>query len=506
MSVITSKTPIVEIYLCHTQTRAYSQITLSIVIMSSEKSASVSMTNLEKVPKLEDHEGYLQWRRTMRDRLKMLELWTYLEDQADRPTGVSEAKVAAWKAGHDKTCTALRLVVDGNAYSDIEDMTNASEAWKLLETNFKPRGSGFLNDSFQKLLNLTLANCKSSADYVSQFCNIVTELKNFSTKFKLDENFLIFLFQSNLGSEHASYFEMYAQEHDLFTENGDAKYTLSSTMHHFQNTVRNPKSKPSIDKTAVALVAANTPTHQNIIQDGVQAGTDNSRVLTVQKTVKYCVFCKRDYHTESEGHLKNPSLAPPKSNKSGRKQRQRPNENDNTDKKGKAENGSSYLAHEGPLITFMATQSLSTSMFDNAWVWDCGCSQHVTPDRSVFVSFQKLSGQKPVKDLAGSLIPIGIGNVRLSCISTHGPRIVKFRNVLYIPEATVSLISQGQIHQQGHHLKITSDGIALGNSRIVAKLSSNNLYLVHLTKPASTSKTDLALTAINEESVKMWYE
>lgn len=106
--------------------------------------------------------------------------------------------MATWRAGHDKSCTALRLVVDWNAYSDIEDMTNVSEAWKLLETNFKPRGSGFLNDSFQKLLNLILANCKGSADYVLQFRDIVTKLKNFSTKLKLDENFLIFLYQSNL--------------------------------------------------------------------------------------------------------------------------------------------------------------------------------------------------------------------------------------------------------------------------------------------------------------------
>lgn len=155
----------------------------------------------------------------------------------------------------------------------------------------------------------------------------------------------------------------------------------------------------------------------------------------------------------------------------------------------------------------MATQSLSTNMFDNAWVWDCGCSQHVTSDRSVFVSFRKLSGQKPVKGLAGSLILIGVGNVRLSCKSINGPQIVEFQNVLYILEATVSLISQGQIHRQGHRLRITSDGIALGNSGIVIKLSSNNLYLIHLTERASSlAKTDLALTAINGETGKMWHE
>lgn len=161
--------------------------------MTSDKSSSVSvsMAILDRVPKLQDHKGYLKWRRTMRDNLKMLELWTYIEDQAALPTGVSEAKMATWKAGHDKTCTALRLVVDGNAYSDIEDLTNASEAWQLLEKTFKPRGSGSLNDTFQKLHTLTLADCKSPADYVHQFRSVVNELRNFSTKLKLDENWLI---------------------------------------------------------------------------------------------------------------------------------------------------------------------------------------------------------------------------------------------------------------------------------------------------------------------------
>lgn len=36
----------------------------------------------------------------MRDYLKMLDLWTYIEDQAPESAGVSEAKMAAWRAGH----------------------------------------------------------------------------------------------------------------------------------------------------------------------------------------------------------------------------------------------------------------------------------------------------------------------------------------------------------------------------------------------------------------------
>lgn len=74
----------------------------------------------------------------MRDNLKMLDLWTYIDNQATKPTGVSEAKMTIWRAGQDKICTSLRLVINGNAYSDIEDPTNASDAWKLMERQIKP--------------------------------------------------------------------------------------------------------------------------------------------------------------------------------------------------------------------------------------------------------------------------------------------------------------------------------------------------------------------------------
>ncbi|MCJ1471243.1 hypothetical protein MMC07_009891, partial [Pseudocyphellaria aurata] len=377
-------------------------------------SASISMAGvLDKVPKLQDHEGYLKWRRTMRDNLKMLELWTYIDDQAAEPEGVLDAKMATWKTGQDKTCTALRLVVDGNAYSDIEDLTNASEAWNLLEKSFKPRGAGFLNDTFHKLQHLSFTDCTGPADYVLQFRTIVNELRNFSGKLKLDENWLIYLFLSNLGSEHSAYFETYAQEHDPFDDDGNAKYTLSSAMHHFQNTVKNPSSKSAsgIENVSVALVAANTPVHQTTIQEGAQVGTNNAHVLTLQKTVKYCTFCKRDYYTENECRLKYPHLAK-SANKPNRKRHRGGNTErnaQNTPNSTTDENSSFYFS-ENQLITFLATPQPSDSagMFSNAWVWDCGCSQHVTPDRSNFTTFRKLAGQKPVKGLAGSLIPVGI--------------------------------------------------------------------------------------------------
>ena len=102
---------------------------------------------------------------------------------------------------------------------------------------------------------------------------------------------MVYRFQSNLGSDHASYFERYAQEHDPFTEEGDIKYTLSSAMQHFRNTVKNPSnarySSSQIGTVAliaqaprlfVSYLAPNQPSLQQTIQNGVKPGV-NQRVL-----------------------------------------------------------------------------------------------------------------------------------------------------------------------------------------------------------------------------------
>lgn len=99
---------------------------------------------------------------------------------------------------------------------------------------FKPRGAGFLNDVFKRLDSLTLKDCNNSTDYITKFQALVNKLHSFSFEFKMDDNFFIYKFQSNLDTEHANYFERYAQDHDPFDTNGKVKYSLSSAMQHFQ--------------------------------------------------------------------------------------------------------------------------------------------------------------------------------------------------------------------------------------------------------------------------------
>lgn len=110
----------------------------------------------------------------------------------------------------------------------------------------KSRGAGFLNNTFRRLNYLRLKDCNSSAEYIIKFCALVNELCNFLSEFKIDNNFFIYKFQSNLGLDDASYFKRYVQNHDSFDADKKPKYNLSLVMQHFQNIVKNLSSKSFI--------------------------------------------------------------------------------------------------------------------------------------------------------------------------------------------------------------------------------------------------------------------
>lgn len=167
---------------------------------------------------------------------------------------------------YEETCTVLCLVVKDNAYTDIEDDINASEAWYFLEENFKPHRSGFLNGTIEKLFFQTLSECKDATDYITKFRATITELKSFSAKFLMDKNLLIFLFQYNLSATYSSYHQNYAQEYDLFDLDRTAKYTLSYAKHHFQNTVANLSKNP---KRSLISLAAMVTSAQISSQDSL---------------------------------------------------------------------------------------------------------------------------------------------------------------------------------------------------------------------------------------------
>ncbi len=137
----------------------------------------------------------------------------------------------------------------------------------------------------------------------------------------------------------------------------------------------------------------------------------------------------------------------------------------------------------------------------DAWIWDSSNSRHICHNRMFFTTFSPLQNQSPIQGLAGTIIPQGIGQVDLRCSNgTGGFKILQLKNVIYLPEAVVNLISQGQIHLEGlHRLSIIDNEICIGNKGMFAQLIENNHYIMDIAGPSG-----FAFPSINEDTLETW--
>lgn len=214
----------------------------------------------------------------------------------------------------------MRTRLGYNAYSIVEDITNAFEVWTKLADKHKPRGSSILNSMFQKLDSLTLATCTNHSDYVNQYKKAINELKDMSLHLQLDTNFFIYRFHNSLGSLYDSYVSHYIQTHDAFDRDNKAAFTLEYAIRQFLNTCKNPVN--------------------NIFNESAQT------LVAVKKFKPTgCSHCKKTRHTAEQYWEKHPHLkldnVVQRENRS--KQKQDNNDSNDTPEPKKPDN-SSYLA------------------------------------------------------------------------------------------------------------------------------------------------------------------
>ena len=180
-------------------------------------------------------------------------------------------------------------------YDKIKHLKNASPALDLLVSVFKLKGAGFINDAFRWLNCLILKDYINGTDYIIKFHTVVNKLWSFWSKIKIDNNFFIYNFQSNLGLNHTSHFERYAEDHDPFNTDKKPKYSLSLTIQQFWNTIKNPFAKSSISLEIAAIelllylytsyLLSNTTHHTQKIY--FKNSASNKKITKV----KWCIFC-----------------------------------------------------------------------------------------------------------------------------------------------------------------------------------------------------------------------
>ena len=435
-----------------------------------------------------------------------------------------------------------------NPRSKIKKDTDATAAWKSLK-EYLPQGSRILNSLFQKLFGLTLASCNDNpTTYTDQFKDTLEQIENFSEKMKPEDNLLIFQFHRGLMPQYSSYFELYNQTYNTYKDDGTrtTKYTLDYTITRFLNTMSNPTSSVNHESSQAlaalvnssyrhtpqsvkALVAADQTEHR------IQPGSNATNSRTVTQTMKHYSHCKKDWHDVLECIQLHPHL----------KKRDRGSDNDSSGRGGrnngnrrggsssgggrgrgrgksnkddKPDNNSStasiaftYAAISkiaapnssfvsaltaSPTSTSPTAYTLSiTTALSHLWIFDSGCTQHITRDRSVFQTFTPFTDQShSVNGVHGMTFTQGSSRIQLECAGKNGEkRTFCLDNVWYVPDSGFNLISHGQLRDQKCPIRLADNTMIIGHHEIQFKLHPNRLFILDMWQ-----KMPVCLAAISQ--------
>ena len=154
--------------------------------------------------------------------------------------------------------------------------------------------------------------------------------------------------------------------------------------------------------------------------------------------------------------------------------------------------------HSGDAPEVCAAQSNSPP---KRWIFDTGCTDHLSPNRSDFISYTPFVTPRGIRlGNASLLLSLGEGTVKLNCI-VNGVTVKRtVENVQYVPGLIYGLLTGKSLNQKGIRIAVEDGGckITHRNGTILAEAlpTSGRLYFLNLASyPITPLPTTTALAA-----------
>ena len=119
---------------------------------------------------------------------------------------------------------------------------------------------------------------------------------------------------------------------------------------------------------------------------------------------------------------------------------------------------------ESEISTYIC--AATSSSLNGAWGLDSMCSCYLTPYKNLFIS-RIVPTKIPIEVANGTTIySKGSGDVRIQWKNPTLQRLcfTTIHNVLYVPDASISLMSLGMLAKKGHEMKCDSSSMTISAS------------------------------------------
>jgi histone deacetylase 1/2 len=380
-----------------------------------------------------------------------------------------------------KALAYIRLSLADGPLLQTKGIRDPYELIQSLKNLYELRGFSSEFISCKTLINTKLSNCKGNIEvYLQEFRRIINDLE--SKDIKLPKNFIAALVLNNLTKEYDYIVTIITQNirsdsivnldaiySQLIDESKRLKYTNTSS------------SRQNIDSTKPSSNKANNDIEMSNVTKKPFSKPSNTFNKSSSKAIR-CNFCSKTGHLEEKCFKKYPEL-------SKRNAAFSTSVDTNVDAMNTTSTFNNSLDSQIALVSNKSTYS-----YPKEFILDSAATIHVSADRSLFNSLVPTNTSlKWGNNKANNIRASGIGDIPIRFTSTNQNAILK--DVLFVPELGVNLISLALIVDKGVSLKFKKDLITLykTNKEVLAEGHFRNKVTVF--SAYSNKGTTIGLTS-----------
>jgi hypothetical protein len=448
----------------------------------------VTLTQLDRIPLLEGPSGYMKWRQTIEDWLRLYGFGKLLSKQTTQPTRRENesdneylTRVENWEEKQERAFSAIRSRCGLNAREELKDVNRADVALDKLKRRFQPKGSAIFQQLNQNYTDLTLEQCKSVSEFAEKLRTARNEIHLLDKTCKISEPHFVNKFLTGLGDGYNMFLTSFYQNNLLIPER-DTEDTITKEAVTFDD----------------AVIAAEKEEQRQRFEEQSKEG---AALVAQQRQQLHCTHCGRNNHTrntcwELHPELKMQAIAE-RASRRRKREELKAKRNEREDMESAPVAPVSNLAFQDhwipeierglnfafPAISLSTASSEVSQLLEHNWVLDSGCTNHASCQKSMFLpgSLRMYNGP-PVNGFGGAKQqPTMIGTVAIACESNGRHEILTLSDTLYHPSAGCNLISVSQLRKRGAQLAFSTKGITIGRANKVLTADERcGLYLLRL--------------------------
>ncbi|MCO5612796.1 hypothetical protein L7F22_067067 [Adiantum nelumboides] len=448
--------------------------------MGSSSNVDNTLFNIEKL----DGNNYVYWKEQIHNVLVQKK-----QAKSIRLAGVKPDDMDAddWLEFDELARSTIMLTLHKTVYFNVKDTKGAFGVWQALSNLYEKKSAASQVYWLKKLIDLRMKESTLMSAHLNEFNTILSQLQAQEVEFK-DSVKAMFLLVTlpDLWDTFRTAISNSAPPDGLKCTDVESSLLMEEVSH---KNVEDTKSSSAMH------IRGRPKSRGNNEKNGHNKSKSRERSKSRTGKDVECYYCHK------KGHVKKDCYKWKRDKKS----------KDEKDKGKSSESTSNVKIEELNALTFdsdgdvlyaslLSPASLiaSNGSYEQDWIVDSGASFHVTPHQEWFSTYEGRHGVVHFGNNYACDI-VGAGDIKLSSLNGS---VFTLTNVRHVPKLTKSLISTGQLDDDGYHT-------TFGNQSW--KLCKGNLIIMRVTKcgtlyPLHVSGVHNHVVAITEEpSISLWH-